>query len=543
MNLPPPPQDDDPIITQFTPEHGQWEFNDDNMKRIDPKNGHTILHNYCKYINTTPLAVYRYLIETLGCDVNAQNENESTPLHYALRCFDPNKGGDITVLTYLLSQKGANGNIKDKRGETLLHYACEKINHLPLDIFKLLIETKGFDVNVQNNGNRTPLHYALRCFDPTHGGNITVLTYLLSQVGVNANTKGWNGNTLLHFACNNINTLPLDVFKLLIETNGCDFDSNLTPIHNALSCFNPRNGGDTKALTYLLSQRGVNGNIKNLYGSTLLHDACEKINRLPLEIFKLLIETMGCDVNVQDNYQNTPIHQALRYFNPNDGGDLNVLSYLINQKDINVSIKDESDNTLLHRVCRNINSFPLEIFKLLIERLGCDVNAQDCNKNTPLYNALGCFNTNWGGDLNVLIYLINLMGINVNIKNKFGDTLLHEACININKFPLEIFKLLIETLGCDINLQNNNKNTPLYNVLNNFKPDDGDNINVLSYLINQKDVNVKIRGNKGCNLLHSVCISNRSASAELNARYDTLLCQVVEDIVERYTQQILDEAT
>jgi len=466
MNLPPPPQDDDPIITQFKPITDQWKLTDEDINRIDPETGHTILHNYCQHINTTPREVYQYLIETKGCDVNAQDKYNDTPVHDALRYFNPN--GDITVLMYLLTQMNVNANIKGQYGYTILHYACEKINHLPLDVFKLLIETQGFDINVQNNNNSTPLHYALRDFDPTHGGNITVLTYLLSQ-------------------------------------------------------------------------KSINGNIKNLYGSTLLHDACEKINRLPLEIFKLLIETMGCDVNLQNNNKNTPIHQALRYFNPNDGGDLNVLSYLINQKDINVSIKDESDNTLLHRVCRNINSFPLEIFKLLIERLGCDVNAQDCNKNTPLYNALGCFNTNWGGDLNVLIYLINLMGINVNIKNKFGDTLLHEACININKFPLEIFKLLIETLGCDINLQNNNKNTPLYNVLNNFKPDDGDNINVLSYLINQKDVNVKIRGNKGCNLLHSVCISNRSAPVGLNARYDTLLCQVVEDIVERYTQQILDE--
>jgi hypothetical protein len=55
MNLlPPPPQDDDPIITQFTPVEGQWALIDENIKRIDPKTGHTILHNYCQHIKYHP---------------------------------------------------------------------------------------------------------------------------------------------------------------------------------------------------------------------------------------------------------------------------------------------------------------------------------------------------------------------------------------------------------------------------------------------------------------------------------------------------------
>jgi hypothetical protein len=49
MNLPPPPpaQHDDPIITQFRPVEGQRELNDENIERIDPETGSTILHNYC----------------------------------------------------------------------------------------------------------------------------------------------------------------------------------------------------------------------------------------------------------------------------------------------------------------------------------------------------------------------------------------------------------------------------------------------------------------------------------------------------------------
>jgi ankyrin repeat protein len=293
MNLPPPPpppQDDDPIITQFKPVRGQWELTDENIKRIDPYIGQTILHKYCRYINTTPLEVWRYLIETKGCDVNAQDKDKNTPLHNALLNFNLNKGGDITVLTYLLSQEGIDPNIKGQWGHTLLHSACEKINKLPLEISKLLIETIGFGVNAQDDNNDTPLHRAFRYFDPND--DTTVLMCLLTQTNIDVNTKGYNGDTLLHIACNNINTLPLDIFKVLIETMGCDVnakdDDNNTPIQNALCCFDPDYGGDIKALTYLIDQNNVNVNIKTPKGDTLLHLACRHINKLPLDIFKVL---------------------------------------------------------------------------------------------------------------------------------------------------------------------------------------------------------------------------------------------------------------
>jgi hypothetical protein len=198
---PPPPQDDNPIITQFRPVEDQWELTDDNINRIDPKTGHTILYNYCKYINTTPLEVYQYLIETKGCDVNVQDKNNDTPLHYALGCFNPHYGGSITVLMYLLGQMSVNANIKGQCGYTLLHTACQQINSLPLEIFKLLIETMGCDVNAQDEYNNTPLHNAFLCFNLRNSGAIAALTYLINQTNIDVNIKDKNGHTILHLAC------------------------------------------------------------------------------------------------------------------------------------------------------------------------------------------------------------------------------------------------------------------------------------------------------------------------------------------------------
>jgi len=470
MNLPSPLSHNDAIISQFKPVEDQWELTDTNIKRIDPETGQTILHNYCQYINTTPLAVYRHLIETLGCDVNVQDKCKDTPLMFALGHFSPTEdGGNISVLTYLLTHNGINANLKNQYGSTLLHLACEKINYLPLDIITVLIETHGADVNIKDNNNDTPLHIAVFYFE-LHYGNITVLTYLLGHKNINAN----------------------------------------------ITC---------------------------RYGGTLLHTACKLIDILPLDLFKVLIDTHGFDVNAQDDDKNTPLHNAIRSFTPNGGSNINVLAYLINQKGVNVNIKGFNGETLLHLACGNISHLPLDVFKLLIETMGCDVNTQDEDNDTALHYALRHLDPN--GDITVLTYLLSQKGANGNIKGKDGYTLLHIACQCINNLPLDIYKVLIETYGLDVNAQDDYNNTPLHHAFREFKPRNGD-ITALAYLINQNNVNLNIKNKGGCNLLHSACINylpSYRRSVELDAEYDTVFCQIVEMIAERCVQEVFEEKT
>jgi ankyrin repeat protein len=354
MSLSPPPHDNDPIITQFKPLRGQWELNDDNIKRIDPQTGETILHNYCQRINLTALELFRFLIETKSCGVNVQDKNGDTPLHHAIRQFYPTHAGNIIVLTYLLNQKGVDFNLKGRGGYTLLHLACENIDALPMDIFQLLIETKGCDVNAHNNDNKIPLCYALQFFD-SNRDDITVLMYLLNQKDVNVDIKGEYGYTLLHLACENINRLPMSVFQNLIKTMGCDVnarsDDDDTPINLALRQFHSDLGGNITVLIYLLNQKGVHANVTNRFNHTSLHIACDNINNLPLDIFKLLIETHGCDINAWDNNNDTPLHLAFGYFKQGYGGDIAVLMYLLTQNSINFNIMDKKGRNLLHLAC------------------------------------------------------------------------------------------------------------------------------------------------------------------------------------------------
>jgi ankyrin repeat protein len=473
-----------------------------NIKNRDHQ---TSLHFACQNINTLPLLVFKYLIEEMGMSINVKDGDGNTPLHDALYCFKPSSGGDITVLSYLLHQNGINVNHKDYCGFTLLHRACININSLPLDTFKYLIETKGSKVSVLDTYMNTPLHSALRHFEPSLGGDVATLMYLLCNEGVPANTRNQNGSTLLYVACDNINSFPLDIFKCLIEINGGDVHSKdrgiETPLHVALRKFNPNSGGDPEVLTYLFNCKAIDDDVKD-QASTLLRLACQNINSLPLKVFHHLIQ-IGANIHAQDNKNNTPLHDALYHFQ-SDRGDVAILSYLLTQKGVDVHIKGNCSRTLLHSACININSLPLDIFKLLIEIKGSDLKARSSMDDTPLHYALRQFKPENGGDIAILIYLLNHTGVDVNLKGEYGSTLLHLACKLINIISLETFKSLIETNQGDINVQDLKKNTPLHIALLHFQP--SGNFETLTYLLSRKDVIFNQKGEHGQTLTHLICL-------------------------------------
>jgi len=307
----PAPQDDSEIITQFKPRDGQWALNDHNINRIDSKSGENILHNYCKYIDTTPLEVYRYLIETKGCDYNLlDQDNYFTPIHFAFEFLESNDSGDINIIKYFLNLKDFNVNSKQRHGRTLLHTSCFPISKLPHDVFKLLIEAPGADINALDDRNDTPLHFAFRYFNPTQIG-LQNLIYLLSQNSINVNEKDQDGYTMLHFIPIHIHRLPIELFKFLVETKGADFNvqdrNNNTPLHYLLHYYT--SSCNISILTYLLNQKGTNLNIRGQYGRTLLHcipDISQSgINiRSPLW-YPLRLEARGLEAEVENTWCRT----------------------------------------------------------------------------------------------------------------------------------------------------------------------------------------------------------------------------------------------
>jgi ankyrin repeat protein len=212
----PAPLDDDPIITQFRPVTGQLKLNEANIKRIDPQSGETILHNYCQHINTTPHAIFRYLIEMKGGKITIQSKHRGTPIQYALCYFNSNEGGDIHTLMYLLNQEGIDVNTKSITGRTRLHHACENIDRLPLDIIKYLIENKGSEIDCLDKDGNTPLHLLMTYLSTKLDSNVSQAAEYLIQKGIPINHKNSSHFTVLDKLSQHSSTHPL-TYGVLIK--------------------------------------------------------------------------------------------------------------------------------------------------------------------------------------------------------------------------------------------------------------------------------------------------------------------------------------
>ena len=97
-------------------------------------------------------------------------------------------------------------------------------------------------------------------------------------------------------------------------------------------------------------------------------------------------------------------------------------------------------NKYLYNECakKDVNMY---LIKYLVE-LGADINKENKNDETPLFNA----HLNGNGNEVVVKYLVEL-GANINKKNKRSETLLINACKSGNE---ALVKYLVE-LGVDIN--------------------------------------------------------------------------------------------
>ncbi|KAG9493252.1 ankyrin repeat domain-containing protein 6 isoform X3 [Eleutherodactylus coqui] len=172
------------------------------------------------------------------------------------------------------------------------------------------------------------------------------------------------------------------------------------------------------------------------HGRTPLHLAANKGH---LNVVQILLQA-GCDLNVQDDSQQTALHRAAVV------GHSDILAVLI-QDGCALDRQDKDGNTAVHEAAWHGFS---QSVKLLV-KAGANVLAKNKAGNTPLH--LACQN----GHSQSCRFLL-LAGSRADLKNHTGDTCLHVAA---RYNHLSVIRILLSAF-CSVNEKNQAGDTPLH---------------------------------------------------------------------------------
>ena len=226
-------------------------------------------------------------------------------------------------------------------------------------------------------------------------------------------------------------------------------------------------------LNKLLVSQSSNINNQDERGQTFLHIA---INNNDIEEVALLI-CNGADVNIEDNFGNTPLISSLKKrqsllspyvplnqsrqpwkLKAKQAGKQTEIAKLLIEHNANVNHQEKDGRTALFYVDSE------EIAELLIEH-DADINIKDKYGRTPLFNAVSIVlldesalreSNKLSIKNNNVAKLLIAHGAKINIRDEHEETPLFEAATE------DIAKLLIEN-GARVNIKDGHERTPLSN--------------------------------------------------------------------------------
>ena len=192
-----------------------------------------------------------------GAKINKPGFSKLTALHMAL---EDDKNSQIPLH---LIQAGANVNTEDVNGNTPLHYAVEIKS---IEIVKAIIKA-GADLEAENNTRSTPLMIAIA------GDDLKMIQLLMGSGALVKVSGSKNRYDVLHTAAQharNLETLKI-LLKAGANVNGKDEAGN-TPLHYAVYRSNSKDSGAEKMpeLVSVLLSAGADPNAKTESGVTPL---------------------------------------------------------------------------------------------------------------------------------------------------------------------------------------------------------------------------------------------------------------------------------
>ena len=392
-----------------------------NNGTIDPnkrdKNGNTLMHLY-----GDERVIVNALIEN-GADISLKNKDGQV----AFYAIAPSLRRQL-ILSGLDTKR-----VIDSDGNTVLHsYANDT------EIAQVLIKS-GLNVNQKNKEGRTPIFYA---------NNLDAYKYLISE-GADIKAKDNHQNTLLHAALN------VDVLSYL-SGQGLDInapnDVGQTPVFFA-------NSAD--ALKFYIDH-GADVKVIDKHGNSLLHSNVDA---------RLMLLNYGLDIHAKNDEGQTPLFFV-------DLNRTDVLSAYI-EAGADINARDKHGNTIVHYQFASDSSWSLLV------QSGFNINIKN-HRNEPAWFARykqSRMQSEYAWDNEQSEYQILSeylkLGADVNVRDKFGNTLLHKTLkcgkkdnkyIDCYDDSLIFNESRIKTLlksGIDVNARNEEGFTPIFSCYSN----------------------------------------------------------------------------
>ena len=340
-----------------------------------------------------------------------------TLLHRAAR------NGDVDKVREILEHGRYDVNEVGGYNGTPLHVACERGY---LNVARVLIGTFKADIAIQNRDGVTALMLAIK-----HGHD-NVAHALLEDYQCPVDIRDKDGDTVLHYACRASATQSMEILIQKYKFLGND---------KSLQVSIAARSGDVDKVRRLLKDSGCDVNVTDNKNWTPLHYACTWGD---LDMARVLIGTFKADMTIQ----NRDIDGATALMLAIKHGHDNVAHTLLEDYQCPVDIRDRDGNTVLHYACA---ANAKQSMKTLIQKYKVHTDSRKRNNDTPLHEAAKF------SQQEVALALIQEFGCDVNIKGQYGRSALHSACVEGHADMVKCLSKYISPLVVD-----DDGNTPLH---------------------------------------------------------------------------------
>jgi ankyrin repeat protein len=140
-----------------------------------------------------------------GANINLRNHEGQTALHEAIRCSS-------IITMHLILKHSPDVNALDNNSSTPLHLAISDVHFWDVEEAVGLLLERGANINLRNGQGQTALHKAsLRCHTDIIG--------IILNHGADVDAQDNDGSTPLHLTISqgSMSSEPLEVIKLLLE--------------------------------------------------------------------------------------------------------------------------------------------------------------------------------------------------------------------------------------------------------------------------------------------------------------------------------------